>query len=81
VAFISIVSGMLVIPVTVPTFSQLQCLVIFYNCGSTFFAASTLLPWNSFLDTAAMYALFRIADDLVDDLEVIILFLLTLSIY
>ena len=40
---------------------------IIYPGGRTYFAAATLMNASRFLDTAAMYALFRAADQCVDD--------------
>lgn len=53
-----------------PSASQWACLRLFYGHGSTFFAASTLMSWRAFWDTTALYALFRAADDHVDQIGV-----------
>lgn len=47
--------------------SYLLCLELLYRNGRTYFCASTLMHPRSLLDTAAMYALFRVADDFVDN--------------
>jgi phytoene synthase len=54
-----------------PSASQWACLRLFYGHGSTFFAASTLMSWRAFWDTTALYALFRAADDHVDQIGVL----------
>lgn len=47
--------------------SWAMCVRLMYLHGRTYFAAATLMNSRRFLDTAAMYALFRVADDYVDD--------------
>ncbi|KNC54618.1 phytoene desaturase [Thecamonas trahens ATCC 50062] len=46
--------------------SYAHCISLFYRHGRTYFLASTLFDPVRFVDTAAMYALFRVADDCVD---------------
>jgi len=46
--------------------SYFECCWYFYTGGRTYFAAATLMNTQRFLDTAAMYALFRAADECVD---------------
>ena len=46
--------------------SYFECCRLFYIHGRTYFAASTLMNVRRFLDTAAMYSLFRVVDDYVD---------------
>jgi lycopene cyclase domain-containing protein len=41
----------------------------FYLHGRSFFAGASLMKLQEFLDTAALYGLFRIADDCVDDVD------------
>ena len=45
------------------------CVYLIWKHGTTYFAASTLMSAKNFMNTAAMYALFRVADDYVDTLE------------
>lgn len=47
--------------------SYFRCIGYFYTGGRTYFAATTLMDACRFLDTAAMYALFRVTDDFVDN--------------
>ena len=49
--------------------SWVKCTSLLYSNGRTYFAAATLMTPRRFLDTAAMYALFRVADDYVDSHE------------
>ena len=49
--------------------SWAKCIELLYVHGRTYFAASTLMNRRRFLDTAAMYSLFRVADDYVDTTE------------
>jgi len=49
--------------------SMIYCIRLMHIHGRTYFAASTLMRWTQFLDTAALYALFRVTDDLVDTVE------------
>lgn len=49
--------------------AQRECMRLFYNHGRTFFADASLMNVQQFLDTAALYGLFRIADDCVDDVD------------
>jgi len=49
--------------------SWVKCVELLYKHGRTYFAAATLMNPQRFLDTAAMYALFRVADDYVDTTE------------
>ena len=49
------------------TWSEWQCIRLFVKHGRTFSLASTFLPFRDFVDTAVMYALFRVVDDWVDD--------------
>jgi len=46
--------------------SYLLCVKLMFEHGRTYFAAASLMKPIAFLDTAAMYGLFRIADDFVD---------------
>jgi len=46
--------------------SYATCVRLLFKHGRTYFAASTLMSKRQFLDTAALYALFRVADDFVD---------------
>jgi len=47
--------------------SYIECVKLLYEHGRTYFAAATLMSPLAFLDTAAMYGLFRVADDYVDN--------------
>nr|BBB35234.1 beta-carotene synthase.[1] [Aurantiochytrium sp. KH105] len=47
--------------------SYVECIRLLYVHGRTYFAAATLMKPMAFLDTAAMYGLFRVADDYVDN--------------
>lgn len=49
--------------------SKRECMRLIYNHGRTFFAGASLMAPQQFLDTAAIYALMRIADDCVDDVD------------
>ena len=44
-----------------------MCAELLYRHGRTYFCAATLMDPECFLRTAACYALFRVADDLVDN--------------
>eukprot|EP00657_Telonema_sp_P-1_P012556 TRINITY_DN9184_c0_g1_i3.p1 TRINITY_DN9184_c0_g1~~TRINITY_DN9184_c0_g1_i3.p1 ORF type:complete len:320 (-),score=85.28 TRINITY_DN9184_c0_g1_i3:204-1163(-) len=45
-----------------------MCIRDRYKHGRTYFAAATLMNPQRFFDTAAMYGLFRVTDDIVDNL-------------
>eukprot|EP00392_Amoebophrya_sp_AT5.2_P009512 g9540.t1 len=47
------------------------CLAVYlmWKHGTTYFGAATLMDFRRFLDTAAMYGLFRVADDYVDTVD------------
>ena len=47
--------------------SYFICAELLYRHGRTYFCASTLMDFRCFFDTGAMYALFRVADDYVDN--------------
>ena len=47
--------------------SYFYCCKILYSHGKTYWMASLLMDISSFLDTAALYALFRVSDDIVDE--------------
>ena len=47
--------------------SYLMACELIYRHGKTYFGAACLMDPRRFLDTAAMYALFRVADDFVDN--------------
>ena len=47
--------------------SYFICAELLYRHGRTYFCASTLMDARCFFDTGAMYALFRVADDYVDN--------------
>eukprot|EP00300_Choanocystis_sp_HF-7_P039662 c5976_g1_i1.p1 GENE.c5976_g1_i1~~c5976_g1_i1.p1 ORF type:complete len:1376 (-),score=181.31 c5976_g1_i1:17-4144(-) len=49
--------------------SYCLCVKLMFQHGRTYFAAASLMDPVAFLDTAAMYGLFRIADDFVDCLD------------
>jgi len=49
--------------------SRRACMRLIYNHGRTFFAGASLMAPEQFFDTAAVYALMRIADDCVDDVD------------
>jgi len=49
--------------------SYMACAKLLFEHGRTYFAAATLMNLERFFDTAAMYGLFRVADDFVDNVE------------
>ena len=49
------------------TRAYMRCAELLYRNGRTYFCAATLMHAQCFFDTAANYALFRVADDFVDN--------------
>lgn len=49
------------------TRAYVRCAELLYRNGRTYFCAATLMHAQCFFDTAANYALFRVADDFVDN--------------
>ena len=46
--------------------SYVRCIDLMFRHGKTYYAASTLMAWEQYLDTCCLYAVFREADDIVD---------------
>lgn len=47
--------------------SYLKSIELMYRHGRTYFCAATLMEPRCFVDTSAMYAIFRVSDDFVDN--------------
>lgn len=63
----SLVSPLLEKCYTTP--SQRECIRIFVTKGNVFSTAASLLPSQTFMDTAIMYAFFRVVDDLINNVD------------
>jgi len=47
--------------------SYMRCVDLMFRHGKTYYAASTLMAWEQYIDTCCLYAIFREADDIVDN--------------